>query len=184
MIDRAARANYEKQAGLKPRAIMASLLSLFLIGTNASCFSAHSDQQRASIAKDSNTSPPCSTCRTIHTLKVGAGLACSVDGNVGPTSYAVSTAGRPGFPHVTEKDLITLRAITKSLGSRNIRYVFLDERFVVFDASPGLCSGRVPLTVLNGRCGEFYANTDRPFETVGGGDMANLNTPFPWNKHC
>jgi hypothetical protein len=120
--------------------------------------------------------------RIIKDVHVGGGIACSVNGEVGPPSYSVYDIGKPGVPIPNTKDLDMIHAIMKYVHPSTLRFAYLETMMVVYDSytQGEVCSGGAPYFVLNGGCNEFYADTDRPFNTIGGGDMGCTFAPRPW----
>lgn len=76
-----------------------------------------------------------------------------------------------------------VRRIMKYVHPSSLRFAYVGGMFTVFDVYPGLCNGGVPFYVLNRACDEFYANTDVPDGTTGGGDLGCVNAPRPWILH-
>lgn len=119
--------------------------------------------------------------RVVKEVHVGAGIACSVNGEIGPANYSVYDIGKPGVPTPSTEDLSMIHKIMKYVHPSTLRFAYLATMMVVYDSYPeGLCSEGAPYFVLNGNCNEFYPITDRPFSTVGGGEMGCTYAPRPW----
>lgn len=120
--------------------------------------------------------------RVIKEVRVGGGIACSVNGVVGPPSYSVYDIGKSGVPIPNTKDLNMIHAIMKYVHPSTLRFAYLDTMMVVYDSytQGEVCSGGAPYFVLNAGCNEFYADTDRPFNTISGGEMGCTFAPRPW----
>ncbi len=126
---------------------------------------------------------------------VGAGIACSRDGIIGPPSYAVRDLGKTGVPHLQSRDLRMLHEIMRYVHPSTLRFVYLRGRLAIFDAEDGPCySGQYP--VLNARwCNEIFVPADadgRMFAGPGGcwahprpwipNDGGNPSAP-PWTQY-
>jgi hypothetical protein len=115
-------------------------------------------------------------------IEDGLGIACYFDGAVGPASYAVRDIGKNHVPRPRAGDLATLHHILKYTASRTLRFVYLENEFVVFNApSATLCDPDVPpVPVLNGACNEFYSSLDLYSTTAG--TMCSKQPPWATHK--
>ena len=110
---------------------------------------------------DAATSAANSGQRIIIEIAAGAGIACSVDGDVGPPSYLVRDLGKPGVPRIPAHDVAIVRRIAKYLDSKDLRFAYPGGQFIVYNAINGPCEPHAPgYPVLNLQCNMMYSPTD------------------------
>jgi hypothetical protein len=99
----------------------------------------------------------------VYEVRRGVASVCNVYGTLGPPSYLVSDMGKPGAPVPDSSDVTTLHKMLRYVHSATLRYAFLGNEFIVYDAVNGPYSMEVPYAVLNERsCNAMYAPVDRP----------------------
>lgn len=115
--------------------------------------------------------------RLIGEVRVGAGIACYVNGSIGPPSYNARDLGKAHVPVLSSPELKMLRRIMIYVHPTTLRFAHVAGEFIVFDALDGPCSGS-NYFVLNGDCNEFYSPTDDFSGTRAG--TGCWNPPRPW----
>ncbi|MBD5653847.1 MAG: hypothetical protein IAI50_01550 [Candidatus Eremiobacteraeota bacterium] len=109
------------------------------------------------------TACPTATCRKIRVVSVGFGQACNVNGTIGPPSYLAQNIGRSGVPKLTASQRNMIRAISRYVRSKTLRFAFVGPDFLIYDAYDGPCNGS-PYAVLNLDCADYFSPTD--FESI------------------
>ena len=112
-----------------------------------------------------------------------AGIQCTPYGESspqGPRNYAVSEIGKRGVPALKKNQLKMLSSIRKYVRSSTLRFTFIDDDLVVFDAVDGPCfdGGAPGYPVLNGACDEYYQPGEDPRKTVPAPGC--IGPPRPW----
>lgn len=98
----------------------------------------------------------------------------------GPASYLVSDLGKPGVPRPSAAQASLVRQIARYRSSRTLRFLFLNDRLVVFDAKDGPCSGSAnAYEVLNGAPNLFYSPGENPYVLKSGSNDITTE-PRPW----
>ena len=159
---------------VKIASILAGLSSAALAFTLVACYQG---QSNASTSSAPSSSPNLST----HEVRTAAGVACSVEGDVGPPSYSVRDIGKSDVPKVSAANVTMGRAIMRYVHPATLRFAYVPH-FIVFDARNGMCSD-TPYDVLNMvACNTVYQTTNvkhGEFAAPGG----CFDHPRPWIPH-
>lgn len=131
----------------------------------------------ASVSNSSNPS------RTFPSAVARDGeAACELSAGVfGPTTYLVSEIGKRGEPRVGDRDAAKARKIaTYVRHPKTLRFGYVSGKFIVIDATSGVCGNGLPYRVLNMFCNVIYMPVDRPYELSAstGGCGGGFNTPI------
>lgn len=81
----------------------------------------------------------------------GRGIACEVNGAVGPISYSVNDIGKEGTPRLSSVERQKVMGALKWYHARTIRYALINmtpSGFVVYDARDGPCASVGNLVLL------------------------------------
>lgn len=115
--------------------------------------------------------------RNIRTLELDGGIACQADGILGPLTYRAADGG--SVRRLTSSEAAVLARIRRYVPSPTLRFTWLGDKFIVYDAIYGVCNGGL-YWVMNGGCNEFYSATDTWMKsTVPGSPGWRCATP-PW----
>jgi hypothetical protein len=145
-------------------------------------------------SSETSVAASASAAVTTHEVRIGAGIACNVQGIDGFASYSVRDIGKPGVPAVSASDSAMVQATLHYVHPPTLRFSYV-PRFIVFDARQGACPG-APYDVLNEKgCNLAYQPSDgkhSEFAAPGGcfarprpwipHDVGNPNAP-PWSDY-
>jgi len=97
----------------------------------------------------------------------------------------VGDVGKTGVPKLTREQNKLLRAIRNDVRSITLRFAFIDDQFIVFDATAGPCSeAAVGYWVMNDPSGGnlYYQPGEAPGDIhAGPGDVSP--TQGPWMRN-
>lgn len=98
----------------------------------------------------------------------------------GPRNYSVAEIGNPGIPKLTRRQLKSISSIKQYISSPFLRFAFVSDELIVFDAVDGPCfdGGAPGYPVLNGDCNEYYQPGEDPRTTVAAPGC--IGPPRPW----
>jgi len=98
----------------------------------------------------------------------------------GPRNYSIFDIGKRGVPILTKKQRKMLSSIREYVKSPTLRFTFIYDDLVVFDATDGPCfdGGAPGYPVLNGACNEYYQPGEDPRKTVPAPGC--IGPPRPW----
>ncbi len=116
------------------------------------------------------------------------GIGCrtvSSPDTIGPPSFSVKDIGKPGVPTLSPQQISIVRGISRYVHSQTLRFAFIGDRFIVFDATQGPCSeAAVGYRIMNDPESNnlYYQPGEAPGDIhVGPGDAAP--TQGPWMKN-
>ena len=123
----------------------------------------------------------------MHEKRAGMGTYCAVlnpgqNLRTTPVSYRAADLGKAGVPTPKPRDVQMLRSIEHYVHSPTLRFVYSAQKFIVYDAIDGPCTGSAPgYFALNGGCNEFYMPSKQDDYTVA--VPGCLSPPRPWIPH-
>lgn len=166
-------------------------MALALLGTfvSSSCAAYPKASADSNSVKSTQTTCPTATCRVVAAIRQANGIACSVNGVNGPTSFLVSEELRAVKHKLHKSDLVMARSIAKYVRSSTFRYTVVEGDVLMFDAEAGPCTPNgLGYAVLNASsCNEYYAPTDPRLDGMPGRVSAPpggcFMAPRPWIKH-
>lgn len=119
----------------------------------------------------------------IGVLRAGEGFSCEIDGVVGEAIYRVADVGHPRVPRLRPRDVRQLRAILRYVQPTSLRFTYVGDEFVLFNApltESDICGADTPpFAVWNGSCNEYY----NPLLGVTEAVMTCGHPPRPWVKN-
>jgi len=153
----------------------ASFIELTIVFALASC-SAHATGMTAS-SSSAAIACPTATCPVLSEVPVEGGVACSVNGVVGAMQWAAGIAEVVKAHQPEPADLALLNKIKRFVHSKNLRYGYVGNQFMVFDADKGAC-GNAYYNLLNVPCNAYQPEENK----IAGGGVDGCLHPrkFAW----
>ncbi len=82
----------------------------------------------------------------------------------GPRNYSINDLNKAGVPKLSQFELDMVRTIQRYVRSKLLRFAFVGNQFIIFNAKFGPCLDN-DYQVLNGTCNEFYEPGEDPWKT-------------------